>query len=62
MQRKTFDAPVRESIIVEDKKSRGRPRRILDEQIKVNLHELYLSEGLTRDRGNWRRHIHILDY
>ena len=21
-----------------------------------------LSEGLTRDRGSWRRHIHVVDY
>ena len=42
VQRKTFDAPVRriESIIVEDKRSRGRLRRTRDEQIKVDLHEL----------------------
>ena len=64
VQRKTFDAPVRrvESIIVEGKRSRGRPRRTWDEQIKVDLHELNLSEGLTRVRGSWRRHIHVLDY
>ena len=57
VQRKTFDAPVRrvESIIVEGKRIRGRPRRTWDEQIKVHLHELNLSEGLTRDKGNWRR-------
>ena len=64
MQRKTFDAPVRrvESIIVEGKRSRGRPRRTWDEQIRVDLHELNLSEGLTRDMVNWRCHIHVLDY
>ena len=54
MQKKTFDASVKrvECIIVEGKKSRGRPRRTWDEQIKVYLHELNLSEGLTRDRGS----------
>ena len=64
VQRKTFTATVRrvKSIIVEDKRSRGRPRRIWDEQIKVNLHELNLSEDLTRDKGSWRRHIHVLEY
>ena len=64
VQKKTFIAPVRrvESIIVEGKRSRGRPRRTWDEQIKVDLHELNLSEGLTRDRGSWRRHIHVLYY
>ena len=64
VQKKTFAAPVRrvESIIVEGKRGRGRPRRTWDEQIRVDLHELNLSEGLTRDRGSWRRHIHVLDY
>ena len=49
-----------ESIIVEGRKSRGRPRRIWIEQIKVILHKLNLSADLTRDRSSWRRHIHIL--
>ena len=64
MQKKTFDAPIRriESIIVEGKRARGRLRRTWDEQIKVDLHELHLSVDLTRDRGNWRRLIHALDY
>ena len=64
VQRKTFDAPVRrvESIIVEGKRSRGRPRRTWDEQIRVDLHELNLSVDLTRDRNSWRHHIHVLDY
>ena len=64
MQRKTFAGPVRrvENIIVEGKRGRGRPRRTWDKQIKVNLHELNLSEGLTRDKGSWRCHIHVLDY
>ena len=54
MQRKTFDAPVRrvESIIVEGKRSQGRPRRTWGEQIRVDLHELNLSADLTRDRSN----------
>ena len=64
VQRKTFAAPMRrvENIIVEGKRSRGRPRRTRDEQIKVDLHELNLSENLIRDRRSWRRHIHVLDY
>ncbi|XP_057540068.1 uncharacterized protein LOC130818029 [Amaranthus tricolor] len=64
VQRKTLAAPVRrvESIIVEGKRSRGRPKRTWDEWIKIDLRELNLSKGLTRDRGSWRRHIHVLDY
>ena len=54
MQRKTFDAPVRmvESIIVEGKRSRGRPMKTWDEQIRVDLHELHLSADLARDRNS----------
>ena len=50
VQRKTFDAPVRrvESIIVDGKRSRGRPKRTWDEQIRVDLQELNLSADLTR--------------
>ena len=64
MQRKTFAAPMRrvESIIVEGKRSRGKPKRTWDEQIRVDLHDLNLFEGLTRDRGSWRRHIQVLVY
>ena len=64
VQRKTHDAPVRriECIIVEGKKSRGRPRRTWEEQIKSDMHELHLSEDLSRDKGSWRRLIHVLDY
>ena len=54
VQRKTFDAIIRkvESIIVEGKRSRGRPRKTWDEQLKVDLHELSLSAYLTRDRNS----------
>ena len=54
VRRKTFDAPLRriESIIVEGKRSRGRPRRTWDEQIKKDLKETHHSKDLTRDRGS----------
>ncbi|XP_057532139.1 uncharacterized protein LOC130810182 [Amaranthus tricolor] len=52
VQRKTYDAPVRriESIILEGKRSRGRPRKTWKERIKSDLHDLHLSQDLTRDR------------
>ena len=64
VQRKTLAASVRrvESVIVEGKRSQERPRRTWDEQIKIDLRELNLSGGLTRNRGSWRRHIHDLNY
>ena len=45
VQRKTLYAPVRsiKSIIVEGKRSRGRPRRTWEEQIKNDLHKLNLD-------------------
>ena len=54
VQRTSFDAPVRrdKSIIVEGKRSRGRPRRSWIEQIKADLHKLNLSMDLTRDRDS----------
>ncbi len=63
VKRKTFDAPVRrvESFMVEGKRSRGRPKKIWEEQIRVDLRELNLSEDLTRDRSSWRRLIQVLD-
>ena len=64
VHRKTLTAPVRrvESIIAKSKRNRGRPRRIWDKQIKLDLRELNLSEGLIRNRNSWRRHIYVLDY
>ena len=64
VQRKTFDAPVRrvKSFIVEGMRSRGRLRRTWGEQIRVDLHELNLSADLTRNKSNWRRYIHVVDY
>ena len=54
VQRKNFDSPIRriESIIVESKRNRGRPKKTWVEQIKDNLSELRLSEDLTRDRNS----------
>ena len=64
VQRKTHDATVRriECIILEGKRSRGRPRRTWEERIKSDLRELHFSKDLTRDRASWRRLIHVLDY
>ena len=64
VQRKNLDAPVRriENIIVEGKKSRRRPRRTCEEQIKNDLHDLNLFKDLTMDRGSWRHLIYVLYY
>ena len=64
VQRKNVSCLIRriESIIVEGKRSRGRPKKTWVEQIKNDLNELRLSADLTRDRSNWRHQIHVLDY
>ena len=64
VQRKAYNAPMRKikSIIVEGKRNRRRSRRLWEEQIKKNFHELHLSKDLTRDKGRWRRLIRVSDY
>ena len=54
VQRKPIEAPVRriETIIVEDKRSRERPKKTWVAQIKDELSEIHLSEDLTRDRNS----------
>lgn len=51
-----------ESFIVEGKRSRGRPKKTWEEQIRIDLRELNLSEDVTRDKSSWRRHIQVLDF
>ncbi|XP_057548589.1 uncharacterized protein LOC130826962 [Amaranthus tricolor] len=55
VQRPTHDTPVRriKCTIVEGKRSRGRPRRMWEEQIKSDMHELHLSKDLTSDRASF---------
>ena len=64
MKRKTAAAPVRmvESLIVEGKRSHGRPKKTWVEQLKIDLGELHLSEELTSDRISWRRYIRVSDF
>lgn len=54
VKRKTADAPVRmvESLIVEGKRSRDRPKRIWSEQFKIDMGELHLSKNMTNDRSS----------
>ena len=51
-----------ETIIVEGKRSRERPRRTWEEQIKHDLYDLHFSEDVTTDRGSWRRLFYVFDY
>ncbi|KAL6505156.1 hypothetical protein OROGR_024973 [Orobanche gracilis] len=55
--------PVRrvESFLVVGVKKRGRPRRTWEEQLRLDLKGLNLSEIMTVDRYSWRRRIRVVD-
>ena len=63
VRRRRSTEPVRrvEGFQVEGKRGRGRPRRTWEEQIRMDLHALHLSEDMTVDRQSWRRSISITD-
>ena len=52
VRRRSSTEPVRrvERFQVEGKRGRGRPRRTWEEQIRLDLQELHLSEDMTVDR------------
>ncbi|KAD6796522.1 hypothetical protein E3N88_07418 [Mikania micrantha] len=64
VRRRNRLTPVRrvESLIVEGRRRRGRPRLIWDEQIRHDLSELHLSEDMIGDRSSWRRRIKAKDF
>ncbi|KAL6532685.1 hypothetical protein OROGR_013668 [Orobanche gracilis] len=63
VRRRPTSAPVRmvESLLVVGGRRRGRPRRSWEEQLKLDLKALNLSETMTVDRCSWRRHISVVD-
>ncbi|KAI3801888.1 hypothetical protein L1987_30005 [Smallanthus sonchifolius] len=54
--------PVRtvETLVVEGKRSRGRPKLTWDERIRLDLLDLHLSEDMINDRISWRRRIRAI--
>ena len=64
VQRRELDEPVR---IVDQMvwdpyiRNRGRPKRTLDKVIQIDMLVKGLSPGMTSDRANWRRVIHVAD-
>ncbi|TQD78141.1 hypothetical protein C1H46_036310 [Malus baccata] len=64
VQRRPTDAPVRRCYYgtgVQGRRSRGRPRKTLEETLRKDLEYLNLTENMTQDRTQWRSKIHIAD-
>ncbi|KAL6576380.1 hypothetical protein OROHE_000161 [Orobanche hederae] len=61
--RRQASAPVRrvKSLLVEGGRRRGRTRRSWEEQLRLDLKALSLSETMTVDRCSWRRQIRVVD-
>ncbi|KAJ0888605.1 putative reverse transcriptase domain-containing protein [Helianthus annuus] len=64
VKRRQTTAPVRvvETLTVEGKRGRGRPKLTWEEQIRHDLLELHLSEDMVQDRTSWRRRIRVKDF
>ena len=61
VRRRQNTAAVRavETLVVEGKRSRGRPRLTWDERIRQDFVDLHLSEDMVEDRSSWRRRIKV---
>ncbi|XP_076888440.1 uncharacterized protein LOC143538876 [Bidens hawaiensis] len=51
-----------ETLNVEGRRSRGRPKLTWEERIRQDLLELHLSEDMIHDRCSWRRRIKVKDF
>ncbi|XP_021984724.1 uncharacterized protein LOC110880519 [Helianthus annuus] len=64
VKRRQAIEPVRvvETLEVEGRRSRGRPKITLDERIRQDLQKLHLSKNMVHDRSSWRRRIKVKDF
>ncbi|KAI3685929.1 hypothetical protein L1987_79598 [Smallanthus sonchifolius] len=62
VKRRQSTDPVRtvKTLVVEGKRSRGRPKLTWDERIRLDLLDLHLSKDMINDRISWRRRIRVL--
>ena len=62
VRRRQLNATLRrvETIIVDDKRGRGRPRRKWIDSVMMDLKELDISEDMTSDRRVWRHKIIVV--
>ncbi|KAL6559482.1 hypothetical protein OROGR_004599 [Orobanche gracilis] len=63
VRRRLDSAPVRrvERLLVVGERRRGRPRMSWEEQLRLDLKAINLSETMTVDRCSWRRQIRVVD-
>ncbi|MFS8012729.1 hypothetical protein Hanom_Chr14g01324281 [Helianthus anomalus] len=56
--------PIRivETLTVDGRRSRGRPKMTWDERIRQDLLDLHLFEDMVEDRTAWRRRIKVKDF
>ncbi|XP_021974358.1 uncharacterized protein LOC110869410 [Helianthus annuus] len=64
VKRRPLTATVRvvDTLCVEGRRSRGRPKLTWEERIRQDLLELHLSEDMVQDRSSWRRRIKVKDF
>ena len=64
VRRRQTTEPVRvvETLSVEGRRSRGRPKLTWEEQIRQDLLGFHLSEDMVHDRCSWRRRIKVKDF
>ncbi|MFS7997302.1 putative RNA-directed DNA polymerase [Helianthus anomalus] len=64
VKRRQTTEPVRvvETLGVEGRRSRGRPKITWDERVRQDLQKLHLSESMVHDRSSWRRWIKVKDF
>ncbi|XP_074361005.1 uncharacterized protein LOC141701213 [Apium graveolens] len=63
IRRRRIATPVRrvEDLVVSGSRRRGRPRRIWDDLLTLDLRALNLSADMTSYRRSWRRRIRVAD-
>ncbi|KAJ0509466.1 hypothetical protein HanIR_Chr11g0529131 [Helianthus annuus] len=64
VKRRQSIEPVRvvETLEVEGRRSRGRPKITWDERIRQDLQKLHLCKNMVHDRSSWRRRIKVKDF
>ncbi|MFS7921034.1 hypothetical protein Hanom_Chr03g00231861 [Helianthus anomalus] len=64
VRRRQMTEPIRivETLTVDGRRSRGRPKMTWDERIRQDLLDLHLFEDMVEDRTAWRRRIKLGAY